>query len=90
MTSTRMFSRVWMDLRAVVGMMQNTEERLRAIGFGGLYNDPVRWRVARVKRALSRRLVETAPDPACSRVLLQWRAVLATEPRSSPYRIRRV
>jgi hypothetical protein len=69
--------------------MQNTEERLLAIGFGGPYSNPVCWRVARIKRALPRRFTETAPDPAHSRFLRQWCDVLAREPRPSPYRIRR-
>ena len=70
--------------------MKNPEEQLAAIGFKRNRGEPVCWRTVRLDGPVfSARPSRVGPDPSCSRSLLRWREILASDQVASPYRISR-
>ena len=70
--------------------MKNPEEQLAAIGFNRNRGEPVCWRTVRLDGPVfSPRPSGVRPDPSCSRSLLRWREILASDQGASPYRISR-
>lgn len=70
--------------------MQDTVERLAAIGFAKPSSEHPCWQTARLDRAAgTKRIGLYGADPECSRALLRWRDLLARNARPSPYRISR-
>ena len=65
--------------------MTDAEVQLAIIGFAAPREAPVAWCVARCGPPAS--VDTTANEPADSPALRYWRAVLARQPRPSPYRI---
>jgi hypothetical protein len=71
--------------------MTSTEEQLAVIGFGKERRESSCWHTVRLGPPVLRtRSAGGQLDPADSRALALWRGVLAREPRTSPYRVRRV
>ena len=70
--------------------MENAEEQLAAIGFARNRAEPTCWRAVRLGVPVSATgRAEAGLEPACSRLLLRWRELLARSPVAPPYRISR-
>jgi hypothetical protein len=89
-SGTTLRSRRWQRIAGRCAVMTNIEEQLASIGFGRNRRPPDCWRAVRLDRPASpSNAPEAEREPACSRDLLRWRALLARSPRPSPYRISR-